>query len=238
MKKAHRQERLLSSTLTESLILFLFILLAIADIYAKRERIFEEQGLIPPGHKAVLENLKTIDDDQVAISSSEYEKFIDQNRKIDEILSDKNEELNELREKLVDKGGVNPPPCDEFQDGKQVFFEVRFLPGKKYHLSFKNPYNPVNYAGFTVSKDTELILTHNEIRTFGSAVVASTRINKDEDFCCCTTIKNLGSSFCTKCVYVYEHKDIGYKKFSFSRVDGPTTAEMIKTVDLFFYRKK
>jgi len=38
LKKAHRQEKILSSTLTESLILFLFILLAIADIYQKREQ--------------------------------------------------------------------------------------------------------------------------------------------------------------------------------------------------------
>jgi hypothetical protein len=237
LKKAHRQERLLSSTLTESLILFLFILLAIADIYAKREKIFEDQGLIPPGHKTVPENLKMIDDGQVAISISDYEKFKNQDEKIDELLKNKEKELNKLREKLVDKGGVNPPPC-EFNDGSQIFFEVRFLPGKRYHLKFKNPSRSITYAGFTVSRDTELILSHKEIRAFGKAVVKSTMINKDDKFCCCDApTKNLGSSFCTKCVYVYDHKDLGYKKFTFSRVDGPTTAEMIKTVDLFFYRK-
>ena len=99
MKKAHRQERLLSSTLTESLILFLFILLAIADIYAKREKIFKEQGLIPPGHKAIPENLKTIDEDQLAVEKSYYKQLQDKEEKFDKIVGEKDKEIESLRKK-------------------------------------------------------------------------------------------------------------------------------------------
>ena len=95
----------------------------------------------------------------------------------------------------------------------------------------------MKFANWTVQKGTELILENNELRKFGNAVVATNRINKNDDFCCCNApTKNLSSAFCTKCVYVYEHKDLAVETFRFSRVDGPTTAAMIKTIELFFYR--
>ena len=239
MKKAHRQERLLSSTLTESLILFLFILLAIADIYAKREKIFKEQGLIPPGHKAIPENLKTIDEDQLAVEKSYYKELQDKEEKFDKIVGEKDKEIESLRKKIENPGGVSAPPCI-FNDGSQIFFEVKFLPGKKYHLKFKNPASPITFNGVTVYNGRELFMSHNEFKKFGNAVVESKRINKDLDFCCCDAPpKNLSSSTCTECVYVYEHIYVEEKKFSFkSRLDGRTTAEMIKTVDRYFYRNK
>ena len=236
MKQAHRQERILSSTLTESLILFLFILLAIADIYQKREEIFKEQGMIPPGHKAVEEDAQLINKDQLAIDKEEYDKLKNNEENFSEFVDNKNKEIDILKGQLIDRGGVNPPPC-VFTDSSQIFFEVRFLPGKKYHLKFKNPDKPLKFANWTVQKGTELILENNELRKFGNAVVATNRINKNDDFCCCNApTKNLSSAFCTKCVYVYEHKDLAVETFRFSRVDGPTTAAMIKTIELFFYR--
>ena len=80
MRKRERQEKILSSTLAESLILFLFILLAITSIYKNKvnefHQSFTQNNLLQPGHKSVPEDKVILGINEKAIDKNEYNNLV------------------------------------------------------------------------------------------------------------------------------------------------------------------
>ena len=151
MRKRERQEKILGSTLSESLILFLFILLAITSIYRKT---IAEHGIIPPGHKTVPNDSEIIKAGWVPISENQLndiEKNISiinelnsSNSKKDDIIDDLKKEIRnnkkqhdskltrlskKLREQtektdIVEKLGVGAPACTLKNGDMFILFDI------------------------------------------------------------------------------------------------------------------
>ena len=174
------------------------------------------RGMIPPGH--------------IAVNEKEYKDLSKQ-------VGSLQKKVEEQREELVNLPGVNAPPC-VFSNGRQTFFEVIFLPGKNYHLKFKNIDNTMRFGKWSVKRNQDLILSHKEFIKFANSVVKSTRINEDDPRCCCgAPARNISSEYCTECMYVFFHKEAERKKWNFKKsVDGPTAISMLKTVEKYFLR--
>ena len=105
-RKRFNKERLLSGTLLETLLLFLFIILAIVSIYAVENNKLKE---------ALNDNL-ILESDQIAIDSTIYNQLIDKSKRFNDNVSN-NEELLELLAETIDSlyleimKGVEPTPC-------------------------------------------------------------------------------------------------------------------------------
>ena len=165
MRKRERQEKILGSTLSESLILFLFILLAIASIYRKT---IAEQGIIPPGHKIVPNDSEIIRAGWVSVREDQFNDFeknistinelnrsnsakddlIDNlKKKIQNNNKQHNSKLNRVTKKLreqiektdiVEKLGVGAPACTLKNGDMFILFDIDFLSDTTYLLTFRN----------------------------------------------------------------------------------------------------
>ena len=107
MRKRERQEKLLGCTLSESLILFLFILLTIANIYRK---IIEDGNLLIKGFKQVPGSAIVLDPGFVQIKQSAYKNFKKIEERIDDLedtIVKKNSVIKTLEKDIMDKNNDN-----------------------------------------------------------------------------------------------------------------------------------
>ena len=204
MKKAHRQERLLSSTLTESLILFLFILLAIADIYQKREKEYKDNGMIPPGHKAVPKETIVIDKNQIGVDKDKYLQLTSK-------LENSREELKKLKgqKKRFDSLGVSCPPCELPNGNNFILFNIDYLADTIYVMTLKNISKPEifeisNGKRITLNNNEKIYLKYRDFNRWADGKVASKRINQDDEYCKNGTNSQRQSSYCIECQYVFQ----------------------------------
>jgi len=243
MRKRERQEKILSSTLSESLILFLFILLAITSIYKTKvneyHKTVTENKLLPPGYKPVLEGERILQYNEKAIDKDEYDQLLSEAQKgnkssntvskLQNLLTRKDKKIKEL-----EMQGVSAPPCI-LENNNQVLFEVEFLRKKVYELTFKNLPAPRSFGKWNVFNGYQVKMNSSEFDNFSKAVIRSNRINTNDDFCCCEASK-ISSAYCTKCVYVFSLKQSSKKGFFNKKGIGEDLAlEMHKTVLRSFY---
>jgi len=165
MRKRERQEKLLGCTLSESLILFLFILLTIANIYRK---IIEDGKLLVPGFKQVPGTAIVLGPDFMQITQNEYKNFKKSEERIDDLedtIVKTNSIIKTLKKDIVDKKahlkdqkvafdnhiknqkenteirdklGVSTPACKLDNGETFVLFDVDYLSDTTYVLTFKN----------------------------------------------------------------------------------------------------
>ena len=111
MRKRERQEKILGCTLSESLILFLFILLTIANIYRKT---IAEGKILMDGFKAVPGNAIIVDPSFVQIKKSEYKDIKKNEEKIEDLkesVGKKDQKIKALKKDF--KKNIEPPDREE-----------------------------------------------------------------------------------------------------------------------------
>ena len=230
--------KLLYNTLTETLILFLFILLAIATIYnrlnGELKEVIENNEFIPPGH-TVVEN-------------GEYEEYLKNKSNLAGITSEKDSLINEIKErdKKIEMG-VGPPPC-ELGDDNQVLLEIDFIQDTTFLVTVVNIKDKIILnSKWTLKRDSTYVLNQREFKEVGFLLHESKRINHDDPDCeQRNNPRAWVSSYCYECVYVF--KLVDRKKqtaagkifpwFSKSDIGSELTKDMIMIAQMYFYPTK
>ena len=202
-RKRFNKERLLSGTLLETLLLFLFIILAIASIYAVENNKLKE---------AINEDL-IHDSDEVAVDSSIYNELLNKSKLFnnenigeEELLKGLSNVIDSLRISLMK--GVDPPPCI-LQNGNQRLLEIAFDPDTIFVIKTVNLENQIIRVGNWELKNNQTMrLNLQQFKSLGRELHESRRININDPFC--TTEVNpkwYSSSYCYDCLYVVVVRD-------------------------------
>lgn len=230
--------KLLYNTLTETLILFLFILLAIAAIYnrlnGELNEIIENNEFIPPGHTVV--------------EKGEYEEYLKNKEHLAGITSEKDSLINEIKErdKKIEMG-IGPPPC-VLDNGNQVLLEIDFMKDTTFVVKVVNIEEiMILNSKWTLAKDYTYVLNQREFKELGYLLHESKRINVGDPDC----VQNNNprawvSSYCYECVYVFKLVDMkkqtyAGKIFPFfvkSDIGSELTKDMIMIAQMYFYPTK
>jgi len=237
-RQRFNRTKLLYNTLTETLILFLFILLAIATIYnrtiGEQKEIIEKNKFIPAGH--------------VAIEKGKYDDFLKNKDNIAGITSEKDSLKNRIKDlnKKIEMG-VGPPPC-VFSEDKQVLLEIDFIQDTTFLVKVVNIEKPlVLNKKWTLKKDSLYVLKNKDFKNLGYILHESKKINEyDPD--CDQKINNKAwsSSYCYECVYVFKLVNLKQKttiqKFlpwlSVNDIGSEQTKNMLMTAQIYFYPTK
>jgi hypothetical protein len=263
--RRYRQEKILGSTLSETLILFLFILLAISSIYntkylkAEEELAQAEEKLrilarekLPSG-KGIFDSTKVVSDNEEVINKKDLialrhelqdlKKEIKSSDKHDQIKK-RDKKIRELEEKLIKMqlSGVSAPPC-VLKDNNVTLFKISFFPDTMYSMTFENLIKPITVSSWTLKNGKTLKLNHREFNLFASLMVEGKRINQDDDFCCCKP-SHKSSAYCLECIYAYERNEQTFdkpRKWSLKKenlvVSTALGLFMLDNVNKSFYKK-
>lgn len=230
--------KLLYNTLTETLILFLFILLAIATIYnriiGEQKEIIDKNEFIPRGHRVVEE--------------IEYEEYLKNKDYLAGITSEKDSLINEIKErdKKIEMG-VGPLPCELGHDN-QVLLEIDFIQDTTFLVTVVNIEEKMTLnSKWTLKKDSTYVLNQGEFKELGYLLHESKRINHGDPDCeQSNNPRAWVSSYCYECVYVFKLVDMNQKTtagrifpwFGQSDIGSELTKDMIMIAQMYFYPTK
>jgi len=237
-RKRFNKERLLSGTLLETLILFLFILLAIASIYEKKNRDLQ----------TALQELNILGPDQVPIDSLELVLLITKANNFVEVSDELESTKKDIRDKdqqidrykgLVDTKGVMPPPCVIADTNKQVLLEIDYGPNDIYLIKVVNLEVPLKIGEGTLKKGNRHILSQKQFNQLGFMLHESQRIDPNDSNCDISVPKAWSSANCYNCVYVVDvvdHSNDSYfnKALSNFSVGKEKTKEMQRNLLNYF----
>ncbi|MBC8306154.1 MAG: hypothetical protein H8E55_61635 [Pelagibacterales bacterium] len=205
-RQKFNRTKLLYNTLTETLIVFLFILLAISSLHQKiigeQKEIIDDNEFIPAGF--------------VAINENEYERFLDEKENLEKkfenkyasIIGEKDQLKNE-NDYLLKKVqiGIGAPSC-KFENGKSVLLSIDFFPDTIFVVKVMDIDNDIFLNDrWTLVEDSIYILNKYDFRKFGFLIHESKSINKDDQYCI-DGEKRWNSSFCYDCIYVFSASDL------------------------------
>jgi len=204
-RKRFNKERLLSGTLLETLLLFLFILLAITSIYEKKNRelmmALEESNLLGPNEVPIdstdLISLRT--------KSDIYDNLNDANKENLEKVKNFEEQVEKYKD-LINSKGVMPPPC-VLADNNQTLFEVDYGPNYTYLLKVVNLENPLKIGDGILKNGNRHILTQKQFNKLGFSLHESQRIDPNDKNCDISVKGAYSSANCYHCVYVVDVVD-------------------------------
>ena len=204
-RKRFNKERLLSGTLLETLLLFLFILLAITSIYEKKNREL----------KIALQESNILGPDQVPIDSTELIQLLTKAAKVDDVIDELKKTKQDIGDKdkqidryigLVDTKGVMPPPC-VLADNNQTLFEVDYGPNYTYLLKVVNLEDPLKIGDGILKNGNRHILTQKQFNKLGFSLHESQRIDPNDKNCDISVKGAYSSANCYHCVYVVDVVD-------------------------------
>jgi|TARA_B100000315_G_scaffold9904_1_gene9627 hypothetical protein len=244
-KKRFYKEKLLSATLTETLLVYLFILLAIASIYEKTitefEEAFKKDDKLKPG--------------QIAIDSTEFIQlqtkafnYVDVNDELDDVNDELEKVKENIREKdnqiqkykdLVGSGGVMPPPCI-LADNNQTLLEVDYGPNRTYLIKIRNLERTLRLnTKWILKNNTKHILTEKDFNELGFLLHESMRIDPNDSDCDINVPGAYSSANCYHCVYVVKivdhSKDPQFSKsFSSFKLEKEVVKKMQRNLQNYF----
>ena len=238
-RKRFNKERMLYGTLLETLILFLFILLAIASIYQVK---FKENNLVRPGHeqlpKVVLDKMK----EKLVFFEDEHGPY----ESLDILLTSLEDSVKLLKRELME--GIMPPPCI-LSNGEQRLFEVDFLADTTFIIKTINLNSHIIFRGDTlVKKDDYYHLTKKEFRKWAKDLHDSKKINQGDPECDPSiNAKEWRSAHCYECKYVYVNGDLNFEAELFINVpeyllqkpvSKNLTRHMVMVIQNYFFPSK
>ena len=227
-RKRFNKERLLSGTLLETLLLFLFILLAITSIYEKKNReltnIINDGKIMGSGEIAVdsLEQVQLI-----ALANQISDNEIDDIPEVEDFIKELDKNLSKFKgksdslEKQLSEG-VDPPPC-VLNNGNQRLLEIVYEPDNIFLTKVINAEDGEIKLKNHILRNGE-IKRYNlqEFRSLGKELHESRRKNIGDPNC--TTEVNpkwYASNYCYDCLYVVVVKNSiseAKKKLSLRRI--------------------
>ena len=208
-RKRFNKERLLSGTLLETLLLFLFILLAITSIYQK---IIKDGEFLLPGHVQLDEDeYKQIKDGEfllpghVQLDEDEYKQLVNRMNELEE-------ENENFREWMAEKG-IMPPPCI-LSNKNQILFQIDYAPDTTYIMKVVNINKPfIINNKWTLTNGQRLVLKHNEFEELGLLLHESQRIDPNNADCDRNVDGAWSSANCYHCVYVVKVANLSNESF-------------------------
>jgi hypothetical protein len=197
-RKRFNKEKLFSSTLLETLLIFLFILLAIASIYNKKLKYYNNAIVLGSNEVAIdKDKLKSIQDSLTLYRSEDGDNTI-----------------------IIDTTeGVMPPSCI-LDNGNQRLLEIQFSPDTTFLIKVINLVNQIIITkDYTLINDQLMTLNINQFRRLGSQLHESRRIHIDHRRCNPKINKDYYTDpYCYECLYVVviknkivEFKDVSRK---------------------------
>jgi len=213
-RRRFNKERLLSGTLLETLILFLFILLAIASIYASKNQSLEEaiadgrilvDGQVPITESA-LEKLQNVKDEYEFLKngSDSINQALVELQKIKQELEQevyKEEKTSDSLQQRLDQG-IMPPPC-VLVDGNQTLLEIEFARDTLFLVKVININQSLILPNIILKKGEMRIFNKKDFDRLGRSLHESKRKNLNHPFCNLNNNpKAYSSAFCYECVYV------------------------------------
>jgi hypothetical protein len=187
-KKRFFKEKLLSATLTETLLVYLFILLAIASIYKQKLADYENAPILKPDEIAVDEKL-----------------FIEMKKSLfanDNQIDSLNKEIKRFG--LIDgPSGVLPPSCI-LDNGSQRLLEIQFSTDTTFLIKVINLENQIiKTKDYTLSNNQLMTLKINQFRSLGRQLHESRRINIGDRQCNPKINRYYYTDpYCYECLYV------------------------------------
>jgi len=195
-RKRFNKEKLFSATLLETLLIYLFILLAIASIYKKK---LDRAVILEDGEIIFIEEEYNKMRDSLAFFTSDFD-----------ILED---------DSSFQPHGVMPPSCI-LDNGNQRLLEIQFSPDTTFLIKVINLENQIiNTKDYTLVNNQLMTLNINQFRRLGSQLHESRRIHIGDRQC---NQKNnphyYTDPYCYQCLYVVviknkivEFKDVSRK---------------------------
>ena len=204
-QRRFNKERLLYGTLLETLILFLFILLAIASIYQKSIR---ENNLVGPGEVAVKESVYEAMEAKVGVVEKIQDTLENLNVEKD-LLVAKKDSLEDQYEYIKGKmRGIQPPPCQLQSKGKKIIL-VDFMHDSTFVIQANDLDEDIVFKGeVLVEKYQWSVLTIPEFNQWARRLHDSKKINENSPDCAPDNPKAWTSAFCYECKYAYEVADL------------------------------
>lgn len=184
-KKRFYKEKLLSATLTETLLVYLFILLAVASIYKQIIADYKNAPILEPGEIAVNEKLY----------NKMKNSLVAKDNQIDSLKN--NDGLTD------DRTGVLPPSCI-LDNGSQRLLEIQFAADTTFLIKVINLENQtIKTKNYTLFNNQLMTLKINQFRSLGRQLHESKRINVDHPRCDpSVNPKFRTDAFCYECLYV------------------------------------
>lgn len=227
-RKRFNKERLLSGTLLETLILFIFILLAISSIYEKKNReltnIINDVKILGPGEIAA-DSLELVQ--LIALVNKHSDNQIDDIDEIKDVINELDKSKEHYKNKADSVGkiltqGVDPPPC-VLSNGNQRLLEIAWEPDYTFVVKVINVEDgEIRLKNNILRKDKVKRYNLKDFRTLGRDLHESKRINIGDPYC--TTEVNpkwYSSNYCYECIYVVVIKNSiseAKKKLSLRRI--------------------
>ena len=240
-RKRFNKERLLSGTLTETLLLFIFILLAIASIYEKKNRelniALQESNILGPD-QVPIDSTELI---QLLTIATKVDDVIDELEKTKQDIGDKDKQIDRYKG-LVDTKGVMPPACVIADTNKQVLFEVDYGPNDIFLLKVVNLEVPLKIDDLILTNGDRHVLTQKKFNQLGLMLHESQRINPNDSNCDRNVKGAYSSANCYHCVYVVDianhSKDpYFYKAISSFNVGKEKVKKMQRNLQSYFMIK-
>ena len=258
MNKKHREDNLLNTSISEFLLLFLFIFLAIASIHTKqlkeKTKIIEENQLID------LDEVAISKDDKKYLDSIKYEfeelnkaivdtakySLVEKNDYTDykatrdtnmilvaKDLYEKIKEIEEEEEEEAHPYGV-PPACKI--QGNDKLFTIELLPKYKLEITFKNLDEPIILSNYVIENNKTFKFDKSEFKHFGKQLHDSKYYNLDEEYC---KPKNnprwRNDSNCLLCIYSGDY--VSSSKL-FNKISENERIDMHNYINQYFYAKQ
>ena len=237
-RQRFNRERLLSGTLVETLILFLFIFLAIASIYEKNNReltrALRESNLLGP-NQIPVDSLELV---SLIAKVDNYVELYNELEKAKEDFKENAEEIERYKD-LVDSKGVMPPPCVLANDN-QTLFEVDYGANWTFLIKVTNLENTLRLSEKWVFRNNEKrIFTRKEFDEIGFLLHESRRIDPNDDNCDRNVEKAWSSANCYDCVYVVNIADHSkdqdfFQSFSNFQLDKEVVKKMQRKLQDYF----
>jgi hypothetical protein len=197
-KKRFYKEKLLSATLTETLLVYLFILLAIASLYKQ---------LI-----AEYKNAPVLGPDEIPVNIKLYNKLEKQANADSLLLVAKDSRIDSLinattskdpKDEKIGPKGVLPPSCI-LDNGSQRLLEIQFATDTTFLIKVINLENQIiKTKDYTLFNNQLMTLKINQFRSLGRQLHESRRINIG-DRQCNPKINSYyyTDPYCYECLYV------------------------------------
>ena len=204
-RQRFNRTKMLYNTLTETLIVFLFILLAISSIHqkiiGKQKKIIENNEFIPAGF--------------IAIDKDDYEIFLDEKDNLEKLFNEKYQKITEEKDDLESEFdeyikraqiGIGPPPCYVDKDSNQVLLEIDFIQDTTFLVKVTNiDKDFVLSPKWTIKRDSLYVLKKTDFKELGKLLHESKIINKSDPECDQQNNPRARSSaYCYECVYVFK----------------------------------